>query len=106
ATQGCQRSFREGEARLVGTASEVVEEAGTLGGSDDRDAQWIRSLDGLSGDMSLVYEALPAIGACRPTVLAEVAGLAVDRVRAALPLLEMEGLVHREDGGWIRSAPR
>ncbi|HET8992823.1 MAG TPA: DNA-processing protein DprA [Rhodococcus sp. (in: high G+C Gram-positive bacteria)] len=104
ASQGCHRMIREGEARLVGNARDIVEECGPLlEVGDDRDAQFVRALDGLSGDLVLVYEALPAAGRCEPTALAEAAGLSVDRVRGALPILEMEGLVHRDDGGWARA---
>lgn len=107
ASQGCHRMIREGEARLVGNAREVVEECGPLlEAGDDRDARFVRALDGLSGDLTLVYEALPAVGTCEPIAVAESAGVPVDRVRAALPLLEMEGLVERDEDGWSRVAGR
>lgn len=102
-SQGCHRMIREGEARLVGSAHEVVDECGPLLAPDDRDAATVRMLDGLSGDASLVYEALPATGTVGPADLAESAGVAVDRVRAALPMLELEGLVVPRDGGWERA---
>ena len=104
ASQGCHRMIREGEATLVGNAREVVEAAGGIGVGDDGDALWQRSLDGLSGDMQVVYEAFPAVGSCGVPELSESAGLDSGRVRAALPLLEMEGLVVRDDTGWSRSA--
>ncbi|WP_241384233.1 DNA-processing protein DprA [Rhodococcus sp. CH91] len=104
ASQGCHRMIREGEARLVGTARDVLEECGPLlGCEDDRDALFRRDLDGLSGDMTAVYEALPASGVCEPAAVAESAGVPVDRVRAALPLLELEGLVLPTDEGWRRA---
>ncbi|OOL26968.1 hypothetical protein GQ85_41740 [Rhodococcus rhodochrous] len=96
--------IREQEARLVGTAREVVEEIGPMGVSDDGDGRWARALDGLSGDMAAVYEALPAVGAVSAQQLSEASGLLVERVRAALPLLELEGHVQREGAGWSRSA--
>ncbi|WP_420751500.1 DNA-processing protein DprA [Rhodococcus sp. O3] len=102
ASQGCHRMIREGEATLVGNAREVVEAAGPIGVADDGDASWHRALDGLSGDMELVYEAFPAVGPCTVAELSESAGLDVDRVRAALPMLEMAGLVSRDDTGWSR----
>ena len=52
--------------------------------------------------MELVYEAFPAVGPCTVAELSESAGLDVDRVRAALPMLEMAGLVSRDDTGWSR----
>ncbi|UYP20534.1 DNA-processing protein DprA [Rhodococcus sp. Z13] len=104
ASQGCHRMIREGEARLVGTAREVVEECGPLLGSDDgRDGLFRRELDGLSEDMTLVYEALPGTDACDPAALAESAGLPIERVRAALPLLELDGFVVATDAGWRRA---
>ncbi|NLV79451.1 MAG: DNA-protecting protein DprA [Rhodococcus sp.] len=102
-SQGCHRMIRENEARLVGSAHEVVDECGPLLAPDDRDAQVVGSLDGLSGDTALVYEALPAVGTVGPAELATSAGVAVDRVRAALPMLELEGLVVSRDGGWERA---
>lgn len=103
ASQGCHRMIREGEARLVGNAHDVVDECGPLlGACDDRDTRAVRALDGLSGDAALVYEAFPARGDCRPVDLAESAGVAVERVRAVLPLLELDGLVTLRDGGWCR----
>lgn len=102
ASQGCHRMIRAGEAMLVGNAREVVEAAGAIGVADDGDASWSRSLDGMSGDMEMVYEAFPAVGACGVPDLSESAGLDVDRVRAALPLLEMAGVVVRDDTGWSR----
>ncbi|WP_068160536.1 DNA-processing protein DprA [Rhodococcus phenolicus] len=102
ASQGCHRMIREGEATLVGNAREVVEAAGAVAVADDGDGSWRRSLDGMSGDMEMVYEAFPAVGACGVPELSESAGLDVDRVRAALPLLELAGLVSRDDTGWSR----
>lgn len=103
ASQGCHRMIREGEARLVGTARDVVDECGPLlGCEDDRDALFRRELDGLSGDMSIVYEALPGADTCETAELAELSGLSLDRVRAALPMLELEGLVELNDGRWRR----
>lgn len=105
ASQGCHRMIREGEARLVGAARDVLEECGPLlaGGDDDRDGLFRRDLDGLSGDMAVVYEALPASDVCDPAMVAESAGLPIERVRAALPLLELDGLVASTDGGWRRT---
>ncbi|MEU5840313.1 DNA-processing protein DprA [Rhodococcus sp. NPDC047139] len=104
ASQGCHRMIREGEARLIGTARDVVDECGKLlERDDDRDAHFTRALDGLSGDMAMVYEAFPGTGNCSPTDLAESAGLPADRVRAALPMLELEGFVESTDGGWRRT---
>lgn len=103
-SQGCHRMIREGEARLVGSAHEIVEECGPLLARDDgRDALFHRDLDDLSRESSIVYEAFPASGTCTPSVLAESAGVPVEQVRAALTLLELDGLVVLTDGGWRRA---
>lgn len=86
----------------MGTAREVVEEVGPMGVADDGDGRWARALDGLSGDMAAVYEALPAVGAVSVQQLSVASGLLPERVRAALPLLELEGHVQREAAGWAR----
>lgn len=104
ASQGCHRMIREGEARLVGNAHDVVDECGPLlADVGDPDAAFRRELDDLSGDLSLVYEAFPTSGTCEPTELAVAAGLPVGRVRAALPMLELDGLVVVADGRWSRT---
>ena len=97
---GCNRMIREGEARLVANAGDVVEEAGPIGLRDGPEV--VRDLDALSGDALLVYEALPAAGPRGVRELSELSGVAVEHVRAVLPLLEMEGFVGCDDTGWSR----
>jgi DNA processing protein len=97
---GCNRMIREGEARLVTHAGDVVEEAGPIGLRDGVDV--VRDLDALSGDALLVYEALPAAGPLGVRELSELSGVAVEQVRAVLPLLEMDGFVASDDTGWSR----
>lgn len=97
---GCNRMIREGEARLVASAGDVVEEAGPIGLRDGPEV--VRDLDALSGDALLVYEALPAAGPRGVRELSELSGVAVEHVRAVLPLLEMEGFVGCDDTGWSR----
>jgi DNA processing protein len=105
---GCNRMIREGEARLVANAVDVVDEAGPIGlragvdGDVERDLDAVRALDGLSGDALVVYEALPALGASGVRELSEASGIAVEKVRAVLPMLEMEGFVDSGDTGWSR----
>ncbi|MFC9836660.1 DNA-processing protein DprA [Rhodococcus sp. NPDC127530] len=97
---GCNRMIREGEARLVANAGDVVEEAGPIGLREGLDV--VRDLDALSGEALLVYEALPAVGPRGVRELSELSGVAVEQVRAVLPLLEMEGFVGSDDTGWSR----
>ncbi|AOW92372.1 DNA protecting protein DprA [Rhodococcus sp. WMMA185] len=97
---GCHRMIREGEARLVANAADVVEEAGPIELREVEDGGAVRDLDALSGDALLVYEALPAVGSRGVRELSELSGVEVEQVRAALPLLEMEGFVNSDDTGW------
>ncbi|WP_072687554.1 DNA-processing protein DprA [Rhodococcus marinonascens] len=97
---GCHRMIREGEARLVANAGDVVEEAGPIELREVGDAGVRRDLDALSGDALLVYEAFPAVGSRGVRELSELSGVAVAQVRAVLPLLEMEGFVTSDDTGW------
>ncbi len=100
-SMGCNRMIREGgEARLVANAGDVVEEAGPIGLPEGLDV--VRDLDALSGAALLVYEALPAVGPRGVRELSELSGVAVEQVRAVLPLLEMEGFVGSDDTGWSR----
>ncbi|MCM6773886.1 DNA-processing protein DprA [Nocardia sp. CDC159] len=98
---GCHRMIREGEALLVTRAEEVLDEAGPLhlpvpaARSDD---------ENLRGDEALVYAALPKIGSRRPGDLAAQLGLSLAAVRAALPALELAGLVGCDATGWFRVA--
>ncbi|CAM3009637.1 DNA-processing protein DprA [Skermania piniformis] len=105
ASTGCHQMIREGEARLVTRASEIVDEAGPLRlpiGEPVPD----RPTDRLSGDQLSVYEALPAVGAREPRQLAELSGVSLPQVRATLPLLELAGFAGVDDTGWFRRRPR
>ncbi len=100
ASVGCHRMIRDGEARLVTCAAEVIEEAGPLRlplpGAADPTAEI------LSGDEAVVLAALPQIGSRTPRELAEASGLSLAVVRAALPALELAGSVGTGAGGWFR----
>ncbi|MQY28043.1 DNA-processing protein DprA [Nocardia aurantia] len=100
ASVGCHRMIRDGEAMLVTRAEEVLDEAGPLRLSvPDRVVADDRTPD---GDEGLVYAALPQIGSRVPDDLAELSGLPLSAVRAALPALEMAGLVGSDASGWFR----
>ena len=101
-SMGCHRMIREGEARLVTCASEVVDEAGPLRLPMTADDPGDRATDGLIGDQLLVYEALPAIGSRTPRELSETSGVPMAGVRSALPLLELAGAVGSDESGWFR----
>ncbi|QBS45724.1 DNA-processing protein DprA [Nocardia sp. CS682] len=104
ASVGCHRMIREGEALLVTRAEEVIDEAGPLhlpmpgvAGPVDLRAET------LSGDEALVFAAMPEIGSRLPRELANYAGLPLAVVRAALPALELAGMVTADAEGWRRT---
>lgn len=99
---GCNRMIREGEARLVARAMDVVEEAGPIGsGSCEEDM--VRDTDSLEGNALLVYEALPARGSQSVPGLSEESGVPIGTVRAVLSQLELDGFTAPTEDGWARS---
>jgi DNA processing protein len=64
-----------------------------------------RRTDGLSPELLAVYEALPARAPRHPEQLVRDSGVPLHRVRAALPLLELQGLVGCGVTGWHRVLP-
>lgn len=102
---GCHRMIREGEALLVTRAEEIIDEAGPLCLSLPTGVPATVPEDDLPGDQAAIYAALPAIGTRRPRDLAEQTGLSLAVVRAALPVLELAGLVALDENGWRRTRP-
>lgn len=101
-SKGCHRMIREGEALLVADAHDVVAEAGPSGEVGEGRPSMFRDTDALSENALLVYEALPATGARSARELSELSSLPLGKVRAVLPLLEMEGFVSSDETGWSR----
>ncbi|MEU7629021.1 DNA-processing protein DprA [Nocardia sp. NPDC049220] len=107
ASVGCHRMIRDGEALLVTRAEEVVDEAGPLrlpfpgaaGAHDNPEDQ-------LTGEAALVFAALPKVGSRVPLELAQHCALPLAAVRAALPALELAGLVAADNSGWRRTTRR
>lgn len=98
ASAGCHRLLRELAAICVTTADEMAELAGVETGagpaaSDDADRTptQVRVLDALSVRTPRRVERI-----------AELSGLAMDRVRAELGLLELDGVVVEKPTGWTR----
>ena len=89
-----------GDALLVTRAAEVVEIVGRCGELADEPAHPVTPLDGLTDAENLVYEALPGRGVHTVEQIAVAAGLTPDQVLAPLAMLEIAGLVRREDGCW------
>lgn len=92
---GCHRLLREYDALCVTSAAEVRELWGTAAAAslheDTVDPERIRLLDAMSTRSPSPVEEL-----------ARRAGLAPDRIRALLGLLQLEGQVRRDEGGWRR----
>lgn len=99
---GCHRMIREGEARLVARAIDVVEEVGPIGVGECADEQ-VRGTDSLEGNVLLVYEALPARGSLSVPVLSEESGVPIGVVRAMLAQLDLDGFALPVDDGWVRA---
>jgi DNA processing protein len=100
---GCHSLLREEQALLVTRVEEVVEAVGRIG--DDLAPPLIaphRCTDGLSPELRAVYEALPARACRHPEQLVQDSGVPLHRVRSALPLLELRGLVKCGVSGWCR----
>jgi DNA processing protein len=100
---GCHELIRRGEAELVTDADEVAELLGDLG-SDlapvKRGEE--RPEDGLVGDESVVWSALPVRSAIGAASLALGTALAERDVLACLGRLELRGLARRDGDGWRR----
>ncbi|MBV9143619.1 MAG: DNA-protecting protein DprA [Pseudonocardiales bacterium] len=103
---GCHLLVREEQAVLVTRVAEVVEVVGRIGVDiAPRLSSPPRRTDGLSPELLAVYEALPARAPRYPEQLASDSGVPLHRVRSALPLLELRGLVGCGVSGWHRVAP-
>lgn len=100
---GCHVLLRAG-AELVTRADEVVEIVGRVGELADELPRPGHLLDGLTEIQRQVYEALPGRGARTPDQIAVSAGLPAAGVLGPLAILEVAGLVQRQDGRW-RLAP-
>ncbi len=101
---GCHALLRAG-AELVTRAEEVVEIVGSAGELAAELPRPVALLDDLGDSERLVYEAMPARGAKTPDEIAVAAGLPAALVLGPLALLELAGLVQRQEGRW-RLSPR
>lgn len=99
ASVGCHLLIRDG-AELVTRADEVVELIGRAGEFADEPDRPAGLLDGLSDSELRVYEALPARGATTPDEIAVASGLPAAGVLGPLAMLEIAGLVERDEGTW------
>ena len=103
---GCHLLVREEQAVLVTRAAEVVEAVGRIGADLAPLLSFPRRrTDGLNPELLAVYEALPARAPRHPEQLVRESGVPLHRVRSALPLLELQGLVGCGTSGWHRVVP-
>ncbi|MFD4366539.1 DNA-processing protein DprA [Rhodococcus sp. NPDC058521] len=100
---GCNRMIREGEARLVARAVDVVEEAGPIGLADTEDDTVARDTDSLDGNALLVHEALPTRGFRSVPEVSVESGVPIAIVRSMLAQLELDGFAVPCQDGWMRS---
>lgn len=102
-SSGCHEMIRTRRATLVTSAAEVVEGIGRLGIDLAHDRKRpTRGTDVLSGHALRVHEALlPRAGKSVEQVAAE-SGVPVEKVRAVLPALELDGFTERCESGWRR----
>lgn len=105
---GCHQLVRSRRATLVTSAAEVAEEIGRLGIDLAAEASRpARATDALSGPALRVHEALRDRSGRSAEEVAAESGVAVEKVRALLPALELDGFAVRGESGWRRArAPR
>jgi DNA processing protein len=99
ASTGCHALLRNG-AELVTRADQIVELIGRIGELAADEPRPTTALDGLSDSERRVYEALPGRGGATVDEIAVGSGLVAERVLGPLAILELAGLVQRDDGRW------
>jgi len=99
ASTGCHVLLRAG-AELVTRADEVREIVGRAGEFADDEPHPVNALDALTDTEREVYEALPGRGTRTPDEVAVAAGLPATAVLGPLAMLEIAGLIERQDGRW------
>lgn len=99
ASAGCHALLRDG-AELVTRAEHIVELIGHIGELAPDEPRPVTPLDGLSEAERRVYEALPGRGAATVDEIAVASGLVPEQVLGPLAMLELAGLVQRQDGLW------
>ena len=106
ASAGCHRLLREFAATCVTTPDEIAElvPSTTVLASDESASGSGRALTptDLTGSRLRVLDAVSDRTPRRVERVAQLSGLALDRVRAELGLLELEGFVLERPSGWMR----
>ena len=100
---GCHEMVRSGKAILVCSTAQVLEAINPLGEAPPVQAEVpTRTTDGLDQAAQRVHDAMAPGAGSSAEELARDSGVPLRRVRAALPALELAGLVERREGGWVR----
>ncbi len=99
ASAGCHVLLRGG-ANLVTRAEEVVELVGRIGELASEPERPNDPLDALTDTERRVYDALPARGPRTADQIAVAAGIPAQHLFGPLTVLELAGLVIREEGRW------
>lgn len=94
------RLIREGEATLVTSLDEILEQITPIGTVDLVAARVEHLLDFLTDEQRAIYEALPVRGTCTPGELAGTAGLSMVDCLTALEELAASGMAKAVDGRW------
>ncbi|MEV7630959.1 DNA-processing protein DprA [Microbacterium sp. NPDC089318] len=95
ASAGCHRLLREFDAVCITSAQDVRE----LWGEADASAPAPRAPD---HDHTRLLDAMSTRSARETADIARRSGLSIERVRALLGLLALDGGVGQRDGGWVR----
>lgn len=99
ASAGCHAMLRNG-AELITRVDDIVELVGGIGELAAEEPHPGGVLDGLGEAERRVYEALPGRGAASVDQIAIASGIAPEQVLGPLAMLEVAGLVQRDDGRW------
>jgi DNA processing protein len=103
ASAGCHKLLRETPAICVTDADEMAELVGMDAVSADQKSTSSRAISPAidpTGTRVRLLDALSDRSGRSVTRISELSGLAADRVRAELGLLELEGIVRELPGGW------
>ena len=105
ASAGCHRLLRENAAVCVTNAEEMAELAGASPTAPASERVADDSRPDPTGTRTRVLDALSKTTPRSIERIAELSGLGLDRVRAELGLLELDGLVRERQRGWLPNSP-
>jgi DNA processing protein len=100
---GCHQLIRDSTAILVSSVDEVLEAAGKMGEGLSEPQRISKQTDHLDRQALQIYDTLTTRGGKQPEQISLESGVALSKVRAILPELEMEDLVFRCEVGWRRA---